>query len=41
MAEFEENKIFDEVKKKEIYKKIRATFPDVEIVKIRKYKETE
>ncbi len=41
MAELEENKIFDEVKQKKIYKKIRSTFPDIEIVKIKKHEETE
>ncbi len=38
MAELQEKKIFDEVKKKEIYKKIRETFPDIEIIKVNKEK---
>ena len=38
MAELQKKKIFDEVKKKEIYKKIRETFPDIEIIKVNKEK---
>ena len=36
MAELERKKIFDEVKEKQIYKKIREAFPDIEIIKANK-----
>ena len=38
MAELERKKIFDEVKEKQIYKKIREVFPDIEIIKVNKEK---
>ena len=38
MAELKENKIFEEVREKQIYKKIKKTFPDVEIIKVKKEK---
>lgn len=38
MAELEMKKIFDEVKEKQIYKKIIEAFPDIEIIKVNKEK---
>ena len=38
MAELEMKKIFDEVKERQIYKKIREAFPDIEIIKVNKEK---
>ena len=38
MAELEEKKIFEEVRGKQIYKKIKKVFPDIEIIKVNKEK---
>ena len=38
MAELKEKKIFEEVREKQIYKKIKKVFPDIEIIKVNKEK---
>ena len=38
MAELEQKKVFEEVREKQIYKKIKKVFPDIEIIKVNKEK---
>ena len=38
LSQLKEKKIFDEVREKQIFKKISEAFPDIEIIKVNKEK---